>query len=98
MIEGFLDIHLPAPTHGNVAQPPVGKPSQQNDGRASRAGPEGSFFSEKYTSSRPDPRTNDPRPLFTVKPGGIAGYLCTFSGSRVGKCAYVDLLNQSIAV
>ncbi|KAF7797182.1 hypothetical protein EIP86_008374 [Pleurotus ostreatoroseus] len=87
VIEGFLDIHLPAPTHGNVAQAPVGKPSQQNDGRASRAGPEGSFFSEKYTSSRPDPRTSDPKPLFTVKPGGIAGYL----SSLCNTASYVDI-------
>ncbi len=71
MIEGFLDIHLPAPTHGNIPQPSSAKTSQSDNARSSRVVPEPPFL-----NPRPEAKDKSPKPLFTVKPGGIAGYLC----------------------
>lgn len=74
VIEGFLDILLPEPTGPSVPEP---KCARQSEVRTSKS--DTPAF-EKHATPR-TPRTSankdrSPKPLFTVKPGGIAGYLC----------------------
>ncbi|KAJ3552052.1 hypothetical protein NM688_g4361 [Phlebia brevispora] len=82
VIEGFLDIHLPEPTQGNMTQPP--KSAKRTESHSSRYSEDSSF--EKYTA-RPDVKDRTPKPLFTVKPGGIAGYLSSLCNTP----SYVDI-------
>jgi hypothetical protein len=71
VIEGFLDVILPVtdsqPHSGSDAK----SPSQENlpSSHASRQ----SIFNHESRQSKP---SEEGKHLFTVKPGGIAGYLC----------------------
>ncbi len=74
MIEGFLDILLPEPDHtpGNSAIPL--KPAHLSELRSAPLNSNAPAF-EKHAAPK-DRKDRSPKPLFTVKPGGIAGYLC----------------------
>lgn len=76
IIEGFLDIMLPA-EDGGSKRPADVKPQDTASGRTSR---------QSTTQSKPNVNLGGPSPkdyngkhLFTVKPGGIAGYLCEWA-------------------
>ena len=73
MIEGFLDIHLPEPTN-----PGLQSQVQQSEIRHTKWGSDKPAF-EKHQSTQQGHRDRSPKPLFTVKPGGIAGYLCMYN-------------------
>lgn len=90
MIEGFLDIVLPAEERSFPEKEPRAKQSTptvdslydvdatstNEDGNISSIG-SSKESSRQSTSSAPrrDSPLKGRRPLFTVKPGGIAGYL-----------------------
>jgi len=71
VIEGFLDVILPVNDPQSQGGPDTKAPPQENipSGRTSR-----------QSTSNQEPRQPKPQEegkhLFTVKPGGIAGYLC----------------------
>lgn len=89
MIEGFLDIVLP--TEGRTLQGNEPRPrplastvdslydiettSSNEDSNVSIGSPKESSKPSAPVVSRPDSSTKGQRPLFTIKPGGIAGYL-----------------------
>lgn len=99
VIEGFLDILLPEPV-GPGTSAPQPKSTQQSEIRASSMGSDSPAF-EKHPVNRPAkeraPKDTSPKPLFTVKPGGIAGYLCT---SRLPRRRFIshDVAPHSIVV
>ena len=69
VIEGFLDVILPVT---DLQRQDAKVPSQENipSGRTSRQS------SSNHESRQSKPREEEGKYLFTVKPGGIAGYLC----------------------
>jgi len=69
VIEGFLDVILPVNDPQSQGGPDMKVPLQENipSGRTSRQSTE---------SRQPRPQEEEGKHLFTVKPGGIAGYLC----------------------
>lgn len=80
VIEGFLDIVLPQrdgaasdnqSSKGKQPRSEFGKKTSENGSRTRPA----ASSRETFTATPPD---HDRKPLFTVKAGGIAGYLCTF--------------------
>ena len=77
MIEGFLDILLPEPT--GPEQSATQTKVNQSEIRPSSIDSRTPAF-EKHATTRPSREStikdHSPKPLFTVKPGGIAGYLC----------------------
>jgi len=90
VIEGFLDIVLPAERRSPPEKEPTVKPptssvdslydvdttSSNGDSNISSVGsPKESPKPSAPSASRPDSSMKGQRPLFTVKPGGIAGYL-----------------------
>jgi lysophospholipid hydrolase len=75
IIEGFLDIILPPDDKSQTPRAEVRSPESGASGRTSR---------QSTTQSKPNVNAGGPHPeavrgthLFTVKPGGIAGYLCS---------------------
>lgn len=72
MIEGFLDILLPLKksTHD---QQPIPKSATAPDAPYSR------------NAQSPKDKKLEQKLLFTVKPGGIAGYLCKIRNSSEGR-------------
>lgn len=90
VIDGFLDVILPTDKPSSADEKPT-KPSKSKqssttthdrDHSAHSQFPSVSsmrgVFTEASTQRNKD---RSQKPLFTVKPGGIAGYLCTFLGS-----------------
>jgi lysophospholipid hydrolase len=81
VIEGFLDILLPEPTGPDFSAMQT-KSTQQNEIRSSALRTESPAI-EKHSTTRParehTMKDHSPKPLFTVKPGGIAGYLCKWA-------------------
>ena len=92
VIDGFLDMILPVESNAGEQEKANKQaktereknvqPDDEKMGSQSRT----DFFS--LGGGRPDGQTRtksdrdrSQKPLFTVKPGGIAGYLCTFLGS-----------------
>jgi len=90
VIEGFLDIVLPIEGRSSSKKEPKPRPpsssmdslydvettSSNGDSNVSSVGsPKESFKPFAPSASRPDSSAKGQRPLFTVKPGGIAGYL-----------------------
>jgi len=71
VIEGFLDVILPTTNPQSHGGPDTTMPSQENvpSGRASNQS------TSDRESRQPKPQ-EEGKHLFTVKPGGIAGYLC----------------------
>ncbi|EKM61421.1 uncharacterized protein PHACADRAFT_135056 [Phanerochaete carnosa HHB-10118-sp] len=86
VIEGFLEILLPEPTGPGASEP---KLTRQSEIRPSSVKTESPAFEKHATSRTPKgPSPKDlPKPLFTVKPGGIAGYL----SSLCNTASYVDI-------
>lgn len=85
VIEGFLDILLPEPTGPSVPEP---KCARQSEVRTSKS--DTPAFEKHPTPRTPRASANkdrSPKPLFTVKPGGIAGYL----SSLCNTASYVDI-------
>ncbi|OBZ78912.1 Lysophospholipase NTE1 [Grifola frondosa] len=99
VIEGFLDILLPSE---NKPSAPDGKsrPSTADtETRSSHLNPEAqsrrrsrsrSFNAERLASNRSQ-KEGTQKPLFTVKPGGIAGYL----SSLCQTASYVDIVAKT---
>ncbi|KIJ66403.1 hypothetical protein HYDPIDRAFT_109426 [Hydnomerulius pinastri MD-312] len=78
VIEGFLDIILPAETQTAAPQAPLQSKSSGSD--------TDSMFT--YDHTKPDSGKQENRKLlFTVKPGGIAGYLASLCSTP----SYVDI-------
>ena len=84
VIDGFLDMILPVDEHLNEIE----KPKKQDHGHERERSSSRSEFSYSglpRTSQADRPgqgrgnRDRSKKPLFTVKPGGIAGYLCESS-------------------
>ncbi|KAI0783411.1 patatin-domain-containing protein [Abortiporus biennis] len=75
VIEGFLDILLPSDDNSDENKTkPSTQPSERKFGRS--------------PSPQLNTKSNDsPKPLFTVKPGGIAGYLSSLCNTP----SYVDI-------
>ena len=79
VIDGFLDILLPS--HKTTANEPKGKAEPADEEiHATRPGLGAwgaSSHSRTSSFNVPGSRSKDThKPLFTVRPGGIAGYLC----------------------
>ena len=72
VIEGFLDVILPMNDPQSQGGPDTNAPPQENtpSGRTSRQS------TSNHENKQPKPQEEDGKHLFTVKPGGIAGYLC----------------------
>lgn len=72
VIEGFLDVILPVNDPQSQGGPDTKAPLQENipSGRTSRQS------TSNHESRQPKPQEEEGKHLFTVKPGGIAGYLC----------------------
>lgn len=72
MIEGFLDVILPVTDLQTQGGSDTKMPSQDNipSGRTSRQS------TSNHESKQSKPQEKEGKHLFTVKPGGIAGYLC----------------------
>ncbi|CCM03650.1 uncharacterized protein FIBRA_05794 [Fibroporia radiculosa] len=99
VIEGFLDILLPAGKHSDTE----GKSkmtSAGSDGRPVRRQGSEIFTTDHSTApensgsklySARDPRDYAQKPLFTVRPGGIAGYL----SSLCQIASYVDIVAKT---
>lgn len=79
MIEGFLDLHLPEP---KTPEQPAKAKTAQSEVRSDKWSSDSPAF-EKHAATRSETKEPSPKPLFTVKPGGIAGYLCTCFFQRV---------------
>ncbi|KAH9004144.1 patatin-domain-containing protein [Lactarius hatsudake] len=105
VIEGFLDIVLPTEERSFPEKEPRARQSTPTvdslyDVEATSANEDGnksSIGSSKETS-RPsastaprDSSSKGQRPLFTVKPGGIAGYLASLSSAA----SYVDIVAKT---
>ena len=90
VIEGFLDIVLPTEKRSPPEKEPTVKPpmssvdslydvdtasSNGDSNISSVSSPKESPKPSALSASRPDSSMRGQRPLFTVKPGGIAGYL-----------------------
>lgn len=93
VIDGALEVSLPAPKE---AEKPKDKKPKSTIPSASEGASHssGSVSRRQLSSSRdghapPSPRSSSPRPtqLYTVKPGGVAGYLSALSNAP----SYVDL-------
>ncbi|KAI0304599.1 patatin-domain-containing protein [Russula brevipes] len=105
VIEGFLDIVLPTerrshPEHESRPRPPSSsldslydvETTSSGDSNISGVGsPKESTKPHAPSASRPSSSTKDRRPLFTVKPGGIAGYLASLSNAA----SYVDIVAKT---
>ncbi|KAI9454834.1 patatin-domain-containing protein [Russula earlei] len=104
VIEGFLDIVLP--TEGRSLAEPRPKPpassvdslydaettSSNGDSNISSVGsPKESSKPSAPSVSRLDLPMKGQRPLFTIKPGGIAGYLASLSNAA----SYVDIVAKT---
>ncbi|KAI0068052.1 patatin-domain-containing protein [Artomyces pyxidatus] len=105
VIEGFLDIVLPSDEHPPPAE--RAKPSRMTSESSQYdsevfASTEDSNASSIGSSKRPSrkatpgvpndaPSPKGRRPLFTVKPGGIAGYLASLSNTA----SYVDIVAKT---
>ncbi|KAI8990604.1 patatin-domain-containing protein [Trametes punicea] len=94
VIDGFLDMILPAEDNSNAAN----KPKKQEDTRQASLLRSDFSFSGRPRSSQAEreahARSNKDRsqkPLFTVKPGGIAGYL----SSLCQTASYVDIVAKT---
>lgn len=101
VIEGFLDVLMPEGHMGHLEKASVPSPVRSEaQSRATSPPPQSankagskrpSRQSSRQSSPPPPPLSNpNPRPpkvLFTVKPGGIAGYLSSLSGFA----SYVDI-------
>ena len=72
VIEGFLDVILPVNDPQSQGGPDAKVPLQENfpPGRTSRQS------TSDHDNRQPKPQEEEGKHLFTVKPGGIAGYLC----------------------
>ena len=90
VIEGFLDVILPVKDPQSQSGPDMKVPMQENipSGRTSRQS------TSTQENRQPKPREEEGKHLFTVKPGGIAGYLCAFPSS----CVTLLLIPNSIVV
>ncbi|CAE6536205.1 unnamed protein product [Rhizoctonia solani] len=101
VIDGFLDVSIPQDesTHGKTTNPPGGvatvlkppkrKTSARPELKVRSSGQERSGASNASVD-QPAGRTTQPKPskhLFTVKTGGIAGYLASLTGTP----SYVDI-------
>ena len=87
VIEGFLDIVLPTERRSPPENEPSVKPPTSNvdslyDAETASSNGDSNIGSPKESSKpsapsvpRPDSSKRGQRPLFTIKPGGIAGYL-----------------------
>jgi lysophospholipid hydrolase len=87
VIEGFLDIVLPTEKRSPSENEPSVKPPASNvdslyDTETASSNGDSNIGSPKESSkpsapsvSRPGSSMKGQRPLFTIKPGGIAGYL-----------------------
>lgn len=101
VIEGFLDVLMPEGHTGYLEQASNASPARSEaESRATSPPPRSSGKAGSRQSSRHPSRTSSPPPastktanqrspkvLFTVKPGGIAGYLSSLSGFA----SYVDI-------
>lgn len=72
MIEGFLDVILPVTDLGRQGGSDTRVPSQENI----PSGRTGGQPTSSHENKQPKPQEEEGKHLFTVKPGGIAGYLC----------------------
>ncbi|KAI0673740.1 patatin-domain-containing protein [Trametes maxima] len=94
VIDGFLDMILPVDDHSNEPDKPK-KHDETRENSSSRS--DFSFSSRSRASQAERPgqgKTNKDRsqkPLFTVKPGGIAGYL----SSLCQTASYVDIVAKT---
>ncbi|KAI0347985.1 patatin-domain-containing protein [Trametopsis cervina] len=89
VIEGFLDILLPQPS-APTSPNPQSKPATSSISTP-YAGAENIAY-ERHAP--PEPREKvpkPPKPLFTVRPGGIAGYL----SSLCNTASYVDIIAKT---
>ncbi|KAN0124895.1 hypothetical protein V8E52_001447 [Russula decolorans] len=106
VIEGFLDIVLPIEGRSLSRKEPKPRPpsssvdslydvettSSNGDSNVSSVGsPKEPSKPFAPSASRPDSSTKGQRPLFTVKPGGIAGYLASLSNAA----SYVDIVAKT---
>ncbi|KAK7686677.1 hypothetical protein QCA50_010277 [Cerrena zonata] len=84
VIDGFLDIHLPIEPKSNSTKPKINKqaPTVPGSSRSSST-----HSHDVFNLAAPRPKEEDPKPLFTVKAGGIAGYLSSLCNTP----SYVDI-------
>lgn len=87
VIDGFLDILLPVEAKSDVPRPKPSKPTHPASGSSRSSSTHSDNHMPGFSvHTAPRPREEDPKPLFTVKAGGIAGYLCECSFACLG-CA-----------
>lgn len=98
VIEGFLDILLPAEKRGDSdgkSKTPAAPFGEQlfhtNSGPSTGNSRSGNFDAPRQSAPR-DRKTYTQKPLFTVRPGGIAGYLCKSASSD--KCPFLNNAHQ----
>ncbi|KAI9444916.1 patatin-domain-containing protein [Lactarius indigo] len=105
VIEGFLDIVLPTEEQSFPEKEPRAKQSTptvdslydveamsaNEDGNISSIGSSKETSKPSASSAPRDPSLKGRRPLFTVKPGGIAGYLASLSSAA----SYVDIVAKT---